>query len=289
MPRYRIPRRLRIRLGGCVLSLPTALVTALGTVPVTPPHAAETFRSVPGPNAKLVFSDSFTTRDWGKPGAVWCPYSSAYPNGHTNPDDSKLDRITSSAVSLAKGGGVELRATPAGRRPGGRWDTGLLTTEPWDGGSCGGNGFTLRPGDYVVVHLRLPSRGAGGGHGAWPGVWTWKGGESEIDILEWHGETPDVAECVNHVRDDAYSFVQSRLLDYSKWVYVGARIGTGTVTWYLGSSPSHMRAVFSDGRGVPAHWRAYLVVNLSVSNQEGRTPVALTPITTKISSVQVYR
>ncbi|WP_152648923.1 beta-glucanase [Streptacidiphilus anmyonensis] len=282
MPRYRIPRRLVIGLGGCALFLPPATL-------VTPQQAAAHSPSVPGPHASLVFGDDFHERDWGSRGATWSTYSTAYPNGRTNPENWKLDKVTPGAVRLGKGGGVQFRATPVTRRPAGAWAAGLLTTEPWGDGSRGGNGFTLRPGDFVLVHLRLPTRDGGGGHGAWPGVWTWKDGGNEVDILEWHGETPDVAEVVNHVGGNAYAWVHSRLLGFGRWVYVGARLGRDTVTWYLGSSPAHMRAVFSDGRGVPSDWRAYLVVNLSVSAQEGRVPDALTPITSELSSVRVYR
>ncbi len=268
-------------LGACALFLPVALTA--------PPQTATASPSVPGPRAKLVFSDYFTTQDWGRPGATWSTYSSAYPNGRTNHEDWKLDRVTPGAVTLVQGGGVQFRATPATRRPAGTWAAGLLTTEPWGDGSRGGNGFAVRPGDYVVVRLRLPDRDGGGGHGAWPGVWTWKDGDNEVDILEWHGETPDLAELVNHVGGHAYAWVRSGLLGFGKWVYVGARFGTRSVTWYLGGSLTHMRAVFSDHQGVPSDWRAYLVVNLSVSSQDGRTPVALTPITSEVSSIRVYR
>ncbi|MBF9067226.1 LamG domain-containing protein [Streptacidiphilus fuscans] len=241
------------------------------------------------PQTTVVFSDLFRKTDWGRPGAVWCPYTSAYPDGRTNAPNWKLDYTTTSAMSVVKGGGVLLRATPRTRSPHGQWATGLLTTEPWDGGPCGGDGFMVHPDDYVLVHLRLPERTDGGGHAAWPGLWTWKDGDNEVDILEWHSETPGVAEFVNHVDGDIGALVRSSLLGFGKWIYVGARLGTDTVTWYLGSTPQSMKAVFSDHKGVPLDWKAYLIMNLSISAQPGREPTTLTPITTEISSVQVYR
>jgi hypothetical protein len=277
-PRHRIRRGLTLRLCGSALFLPLALLT---------PQQAAASAFVPAPGT-LVFSDSFQKHDWGRHGAVWCPHTSAYPDGRTNPKDWKLDRITPRALTVVRGEGLEFRATPVTRRPAGQWATGLLTTEPWDGGSCGGNGFMVQAEDYVLVHLRLPGRAGGGGHGAWPSVWTWKNGDNEVDVLEWHSEAPDRAEFVNHAGGGAGQ-VRSRLLGYGRWVYVGARFGKRTVTWYLGDSPARMRAVFSDRRGVPSDWQAYLVVNLSVSAQAGRTPTALTPLTTVVSAVKVYR
>ncbi|MEY9846450.1 hypothetical protein [Streptacidiphilus sp. MAP5-3] len=241
------------------------------------------------PQTPLVFSDLFRKADWGRPGAVWCPYTSAYPDGRTNPGNLKLDNITTGAMSVVKGGGVLFRARPLTHSPVGQWATGLLTTEPWDGGPCGGDGFMVRPDDYVVVHLRLPNRTEGGGHAAWPGVWTWNDGDNEVDILEWHSELPGFAEFVNHVDGDNGALVRNSLLGFGKWIYVGARLGTDSVTWYLGDSVRDLKAVFNDHKGVPADWKAYLIVNLSISGQPGREPTTLTPITTEISSVQVYR
>jgi hypothetical protein len=268
-----------VRLSGLLPLIPLTLVA---------PQPAAASGGFP-PRATLVFQDLFQKPDWGRRGAVWCPYTSAYPNGRTNPDNWKLDRLTPAAISVSQGGGLRLRAEPVTGSPRGPWTTGLITTEPWDHGPCGGDGFTVRPDDYVLVRLRLPNRGDGGGHGAWPGVWLWKGGHSEVDVLEWHSETPRIAEMVNHVDGDTGGFVPNGLLGYGKWVYVGARLGTDTITWYLGDSPRHLQAVYRDGQGVPHDWRAYLVINLSVSAQHRRVPTALTPITTEISSVQVYR
>ena len=261
---------------------------SLVAISLVTPQQAVAASAVP-PQTPLVFSDLFRKADWGRPGAVWCPYTSAYPDGRTNPGDWKLDRTTPGAMSIVKGGGVLFRARPLTHSPHGQWATGLLTTEPWDGGPCGGNGFMVQPDDFVLVHLRLPGRTDGGGHAAWPGVWTWNDGDNEVDILEWHSELPGLAEFVNHVDGDVGALVRSKFLGYGKWVYVGARLGTDTVTWYLGDTLKDMKAVFRDHKGVPVDWKAYLIVNLSVSQQPGRVPTTLTPITTQISSVQVYR
>ncbi|SEL52808.1 hypothetical protein [Streptacidiphilus jiangxiensis] len=254
---------------------------------MTPQQAAAS--QVVPPQTTLVFSDLFKKADWGRPGAVWCPYTSAYPDGRTNPGDWKLDRTTAGAMTVVKGGGVLFRAHPLTSSPFGLWATGLLTTEPWDGGPCGGDGFMVQPDDFLLVHLRLPGKSDAGGHAAWPGVWTWKDGDNEIDVLEWHSESPGAAEFVNHVDGDVGGLVRSSLLGFGKWVYVGARLGRDSVTWYLGDTVRDLKAVFSDHKGVPADWKAYLILNLSVSGQPSREPRALTPITSEISGVQVYR
>lgn len=280
MPRVRLPTHLAVRASGCALVLPLALIA---------PQRAAAAGPVPGPGTSVVFSDAFDTPDWGTPGTPWCPYTSAYPDGRTNPKDWKLDTLTPATALSATRNGLQVRATPLTKSSAGPWSTGLLTTEPWDGGTCGGNGFTVQPGDYVQVHLRLPNRADGGGHGAWPGVWTWMNGDNEVDVLEWHSEAPDRAEFVNHVGAGANTRIRSKLLGFGRWVYVGARFGTDTITWYLGRSPTTMRAVYSDRKGVPADWQAYLVVNLSVSAQFGRAPTALRPITMGVSDLRVYR
>lgn len=275
---------MRSRLGVWLSALLPLLLAAL----LTPRQASA---SVAAPQQdKLVFSDSFRKPDWGRPGTVWCPYTSAYPDGRTNPGDWKLDSLTPSAMSIVKGGGVLFRATPLTRSPVGQWATGLLTTEPWNGGPCGGDGFMVHPDDYVLVHLRLPNAADAGGHAAWPGVWTWKNGDNELDMLEWHSESPCVAQFVNHVgADDIGALVRSSLLGFGTWIWVAAWLGTHTVNYYLGATPSSMKIVFSDHTGVPADWKSYLILNLSVSQQPGREPTTLRPITTEVSEVLVYR
>ncbi|WP_439333419.1 hypothetical protein [Streptomyces cahuitamycinicus] len=77
----------------------------------------------------------------------------------------------------------------ARRRQDGRWNTGLLTTE----GSQ--EGFTVRAGDVLEARVRLPEE-----IGAWPALRTWRDGDQEIDVFEYHPDNPDLLEFTNHVR-----------------------------------------------------------------------------------------
>lgn len=73
-----------------------------------------------------------------------------------------------------------LRCLPGHAPADGSWDTGLLTTE----GSQ--EAFTVRSGDVLEARVRLP-----GEIGAWPAIWTWRDGDQEIDVFEYHPEHPD--------------------------------------------------------------------------------------------------
>jgi hypothetical protein len=117
-----------------------------------------------------VFTADFgSARQWVA-GRSW-----AYPDaGPVNPGDDKLDHLVSDA-SYARSG--VFRAT---RRSDGYWDTGLLTTEASE------EAFTVRSGDVLEARVRLP-----GEIGAWPAIWTWRDGDQEIDVFEYHLEHPD--------------------------------------------------------------------------------------------------
>jgi len=188
---------------------------------------------------RVVFEADFgSTRQWvtGR--------SSAYPGmGPTNRGDHKLDHL----VPRHRPDG-RLTAEP---RPDGLWDCDLLTTE----GSP--DGFQVRTGDVLRARVTLPA-----GLGAWPAIWTWRDGGNEIDVFEYHPDHPDVLELSNHVRG-----AQRYWNDASGAVAPGAsvgltvQLGARSVRWYVNDA-----LAFSDGRGVGSSWRAYLIVNLSVSD-----------------------
>jgi len=248
--------------------------------------SVQSAEAVPAHRAALVFDEQFRSQDWGRRGAVWSDRTTAYPDGVSDRKDAKLDRVQAASMKVS-GGVLHVTATAGSAR--GVWRTGLLTTEPWRSGAAGGDGFQVRTGDYAVVSLRLPSRTGGGGHGAWPGVWTWRGG-NEVDLLEWHSETPDILEFSNHARAKAtHDFAHSPRVGFGKWIEVGVRFGATDVSWYLGDGTHPLRLTYQDHKGVGAKWHAYLIANLSVSAQPGRVPTSTRPISMAIDRIQVYR
>jgi hypothetical protein len=293
MRTLRCPSAVRALAAVLVLTpvLPVPSARAAGSVQATEPaRSAASARSAAASARRpsLVFADQFRARHWGRRGALWTYRTTAYPDGTSDRGDSKLDQLRNASMRLS-GGAVRITATATSRNPGGPWQTGLLTTEPWGGGRAGGRGFQLRTGDYALVRLQLPGRADGGGHGAWPGVWTWRGG-NEVDLLEWHSERPDVAEFCNHTyRTNPHDFFHSRLMGFGKWIDVGVRFGAKNVSWYLGDDTHRPRLAYQDHVGVGASWHAYLIANLSVSDQPGRVPTSTHPITMSIDRIQVYR
>ncbi|MFF5313648.1 LamG domain-containing protein [Streptomyces massasporeus] len=205
-------------------------------------------------SAPVVFTADFTSTSQWVAGRSW-----AYPGGGpVNPRDDKLDYLVSDA-SYSRTGVLRAR-----RRPDGRWNTGLLTTEGSE------EGFTVRPGDVLEARVRLPRE-----IGAWPAIWTWRDGDQEIDIFEYHPDNPDLLEFTNHVRG-------TNRYHHDEAVRPGAQVnlrtvfGSRSVEWWLNG-----RRVFADGRGVGRNWYAYLIVNLSVC--AGRYHPPPQPETTEMS------
>ncbi|MFF7769002.1 beta-glucanase [Streptomyces massasporeus] len=205
-------------------------------------------------SAPIVFAADFTSTTQWVAGRSW-----AYPGGGpVNPRDDKLDHLVSDAAYSRTG---VLRAR---RRPDGRWNTGLLTTEGSE------EGFTVRPGDVLEARVRLPRE-----IGAWPAIWTWRDGDQEIDVFEYHPDNPDLLEFTNHVRG-------TNRYHHDETVRPGAQVnlrtvfGSRSVEWWLNG-----RRVFADGRGVGRNWYAYLIVNLSVC--AGRYHPPPQPETTEMS------
>ncbi|MFF8974511.1 beta-glucanase [Streptomyces sp. NPDC014995] len=183
----------------------------------------------------------------------------AYPDGGpVNPGDNKLDHLVSDPAYSRNG---TFRAT---RRADGLWDTGLLTTEGSE------EGFMVRAGDRLDARVRLPAE-----TGAWPAIWTWRDGDQEIDVFEYHPDNPDLLELSSHVRA-AHRYHRDEAVRPGGRVDLSVEFGADDVVWALNGSP-----VFADHRGVGRHWHAFLVVNLSVC--AGRYHPAPDPDVTEMS------
>lgn len=212
----------------------------------------------------VVFTADFASETQWVAGRSW-----AYPDGGpVNPDDDKLDYLVPDADHSRSG---VFRAT---RRPDGRWNTGLLTTEGSE------EGFTVRPGDVLEARVRLPRE-----IGAWPAIWTWRDGDQEIDVFEYHPDHPDLLELTNHVRG-ADRYVHDDAVRPGAWVDLRTDFGRRSVVWWLNGA-----RVFSDGRGVGRAWHAYLIVNLSVSAGRYHSPpeADTTEMSFEVSSLVVRR
>lgn len=185
----------------------------------------------------VVFTADFaSTRQWVA-GHSW-----AYPDGGpVNPDDDKLDYLVPDPDHSRTG---TFRAT---RRPDGRWNTGLLTTEDSD------DGFLLRAGDVLETRVRLPTQ-----IGAWPAIWTWRDGNQEVDIFEYHPDHPDLLELSNHVRG-GHRYYRDEAVQPGAWVNLRVEFGARSVVWWVNGNRA-----YADRRGVGRSWHAHLIVNLSV-------------------------
>ncbi|MER7824095.1 beta-glucanase [Streptomyces sp. NPDC096097] len=184
-----------------------------------------------------MFTANFQSTSQWVAGRSW-----AYPNGGpTNTGDNKLDYLVADPSYSRTG---TFRAT---RRPDGKWNAGLLTTEGSE------EGFMVRTGDVLESRVRLPAE-----LGAWPAIWTWRDGGNEIDIFEYHPDNPDLLELSNHVKGGSHYYRNSAVAR-GAWVDLKVEFGTRSVVWWVNGT-----RVFADRRGVGRNWRAYLIVNLSV-------------------------
>ncbi|MFF7489406.1 beta-glucanase [Streptomyces luteogriseus] len=205
-------------------------------------------------STSVVFTADFTSTAQWVAGRSW-----AYPGGGpVNPRDDKLDYLVTDGAYSRSG------VFRARRRPDGRWNTGLLTTE----GSQ--EGFTVRAGDVLEARVRLPKE-----VGAWPAIWTWRDGDQEIDVFEYHPDNPDLLEFTNHVRH-TNRYHHAEAVQPGAWVDLRTVFGSRSVDWWLNGT-----RVFADGRGVGRTWCAYLIVNLSVC--AGRYHPPPEPETTEMS------
>lgn len=95
--------------------------------------------------------------------------------------------------------------------------------------------------------------------GAWPAIWTWRDGDQEIDVFEYHPDNPDLLELTNHVRGGNLYYRDAAIAP-GAWVELRVEFGPRSVVWWVNGS-----RVFADRQGVGRGWHAYLIVNLSVS------------------------
>lgn len=205
-------------------------------------------------------------------------HTSAYQYGNTNPNDSKLDLLwQNSAAVNVNNGIVKFTAAPSSTiLPNGKraWTTGLLGTEPST------EAFQVQANDYIETRVQLPSQA-----GAWPALWTWKNGGNEVDTFEYHPDNPNLLELSNHVANTGDYYTNASAVYPGAWVTIGTYYGTSSVDWYVNGVK-----VFSDNKGVPASWSAYLILNLSISSGTYHpAPVGTTPITFQADYVRVYR
>ncbi|MFD9123989.1 hypothetical protein, partial [Kitasatospora sp. NPDC059571] len=220
------------------------------------PAAAADHRSA------TVLDETFRRLDVG-PGRAWGWQSAAYAQCSANPDHWKLDRLTTAALSTARGH-LTMTASP---RADGQWNTGLLTT----GDSCdsGGSGIQIRTGGLLLAHVRLPAEGTG----TWPGLWTWRDGHNEMDVFEWHADVPGTIEFANHVLPPGSGALYSGPeIGAGRWLWVGARFGADSVAWYLGTDLDHLFCAYADGLGVGEDFAAYPIINLSVDDGNFHAP-----------------
>ncbi|MFI8325500.1 beta-glucanase [Streptomyces sp. NPDC085529] len=213
--------------------------------------------------------DPVLTADFASPAQWVAGRTWAYPDGGpVNPLDNKLDHLVDDPAYSRSG---VFRAT---RRPDGLWDSGLLTTE----GSA--EGFEVRTGDVLEARVRLPVEA-----GAWPAIWTWRGGGQEVDVFEYHPDNPDLLELSNRVRG-THRYYRSPAVRPGGWVDLRTEFGARSVRWWVNGSE-----VFADGRGVGRSWHACLIVNLSVC--AGRYHPAPDPATHEmsfeVSGLRVFR
>ncbi|MFJ3922048.1 beta-glucanase [Streptomyces sp. NPDC090022] len=213
----------------------------------------------------LVFTADFgSTAQWVA-GRSW-----AYPDGGpVNPRDDKLDHLVEDPAYSRSG---TFRAT---RRPDGNWDTGLLTTE----GSA--EAFMVRAGDVLEARVRLPEA-----LGAWPAIWTWRDGDQEVDVFEYHPDNPDLLELSNHVLAGSSHYYRNAAVRPGAWVDLEVKFGADSVVWWVNGT-----RVFADRRGVGRRWRAYLIVNLSVTagRYHPAPDPAVSEMSYEVSALRVYR
>lgn len=240
----------------------------------TPAPAPTGAVTSPIPGQSLIWSDDFSKGiAWG---SRWVGNkTSAYQYGDHNPSDNKLDWLDQNAVTASNGVATFTAQPSSHTLENGKqaWTTGLLTTE----GSS--EGFQVKTGEYAETRVKLPA-----GTGAWPALWTWKNGGSEIDSFEYHPDNPNLLELTNHVTSGGNYYTNANAVAPDQWVTIGTYYGANSVDWYVNGVK-----VYSDGHGVGANWSAYLILNLSISaGQYHAGPSGSAPITMQDQYVRVF-
>ncbi|MFH8386046.1 hypothetical protein ACH4E7_34850 [Kitasatospora sp. NPDC018058] len=223
----------------------------------------------------LTFNENFTSPIvWGQ---RWVGNTtSAYQYGNHNPNDDKLDWLNTANVTSGNGS-VTFTAQPSthtlenGKQA---WNTGLITTE------SSREGFQVRTGDYIETLVSMPPN-----LGAWPALWSWKSGDTEIDKYEYHPDNPNMLELTNHINPAHDYYTDSSAVGPNRWVTIGAVYGATSVDWYINGTK-----VFSDGKGVGASFSAYIILNLSIDAGTWHpAPANSNPISFSARYVHVWR
>ncbi|QES52795.1 beta-glucanase [Streptomyces venezuelae] len=211
------------------------------------------------------------TADFGSTTQWVAGRSWAYPNGGpVNPRDDKLDHLVADPAYSRSG---VFRAT---RRTDGNWNTGLLTTEGSE------EEFLMQAGDLLETRVRLPEQ-----TGAWPAIWTWRDGDQEIDVFEYHPDNPDLLELSNHVHGGSHlSYRNAAIVRPGAWVDLAVECGARSVVWWVNGTK-----VYADRRGVGRRWRAALIVNLSVcaGRYHPPPPPEITEMSYEVAYLRVRR
>jgi hypothetical protein len=242
---------------------------------VTLTVAAQGTPGNPTQGKTLTFNENFTTPIvWGQ---RWIGNTtSAYQYGNHNPNDDKLDWLDTADVTSGSGQ-VTFTARPSthilenGKQA---WNTGLITTE----GST--EGFQVKTGDYIETRVSMPP-----GLGAWPALWSWKNGDTEIDKYEYHPDNPSLLELTNHINFAQDYYTNPGAVSPNAWVTIGAHYGATSVDWYVNGVK-----VFSDGKGVGTSFSAYIILNLSIdAGMYHPAPANNNPISFSAQYVHVWR
>jgi hypothetical protein len=258
---------------------PTPVPTTTSPKPTTTSPAPTTTSPKPAVTGPAAGKTMAWSEEFNAPlnPATWnSSTTSSYRYGNHNPDDNKLDWLTPSDVTVANGVATFTAQPSTHVLENGKtaWTTGLLTTEGTSGG------FQVKTGDYIETRVQLPS-----GMGAWPALWTWKNGDSEIDSFEYHTDNPNLLELTNHVTSGANYYTNATTIKPGQWVTIGTYYGEKSVQWYVNGT-----MVYQDNSGVGATWSAYVILNLSLSaGQYHPAPSGTTPITFAADYVRVYR
>lgn len=223
---------------------------------------AQDLTNIPGKTVVFHGDNFLDTTKWS------VGWSSAYP-GSTPPQTDyafgKADYIHPSIKptlvqdATLKRAVWQFRGT---RRSADSWNTPLVTTEYLP------NGFEFLPGDTCTVKIKLPPE-----RGAWPAIFTWgrdnppggptgsPPGKGEVDLFEYHGDTPHRLEFTNHAIPSVYYYEPAGLSSWAgKWIDLRVDFLANGVKWYVNDN-----LIFT-GTGVQSYWRAWPIVSLSVAS-----------------------